>query len=90
MTHSMPPGASRAPEPAGAVREVADGAIGRRVKSLRERAGIPLIRVAADAGISMPTLRALESGKSVTVTTLRKVATALGVTLSDLVREDAL
>ena len=53
------------------------------VKQIRENLGISKYRVVKDTGISMSTLIAIEKGKDVRVSTLYKIAKALGVDVKE-------
>jgi transcriptional regulator with XRE-family HTH domain len=63
-------------------------AIGGRLRALRDERGLSQGDVAGAAGISVSMLSQLEHGhKGASVSTLSKLAAALGVSLSDLFRE---
>ncbi|WP_028924122.1 helix-turn-helix domain-containing protein [Pseudonocardia acaciae] len=69
-----------------------DGAdLGKRIRMLREHGGQSLRALAAAAGISPGFLSQVERGHAnATVSTLRGIATALGLTTADLFGEDDL
>lgn len=53
------------------------------VKQTREKLGISKYRVVKETGISMSTLVAIENGKDVRVSTLYKIAKAMGVDIKE-------
>ena len=53
------------------------------VKQVREKLGISKYRVVKDTGISMSTLVAIENGKDARVSTLYKIAKAMGVDIKE-------
>ena len=59
--------------------------VGRRVRALRESQSETQQTLATRAGIATRTLASLEAGQDVSLDTLRKLATALGVTVAELV-----
>ena len=68
-------------------REPADLALGRAVRALREKKGLTQENLAHDAGITFATLARIERGQvNPTWTTVRRVATALEVSMSELGR----
>ncbi|HJD20328.1 MAG TPA: helix-turn-helix domain-containing protein [Candidatus Gemmiger faecigallinarum] len=70
---------------------IVNGAIGRRLRSRREAAGLTRERLAEYADISVQFLADIETGrKGMTVQTLRKLALALHCSCDDLIfGEDA-
>lgn len=63
--------------------------IGQRVKSLRERAGFSGNAFAKKAGISQPYLWEIENGETEpSISSLEKIADALGVKLKALIPND--
>jgi transcriptional regulator with XRE-family HTH domain len=65
------------------------GALGRRLRRLRQARGLSLVALAAQAQCSREYLRLLETGqqKDVTVSMARRLAKALGVSLMELLGE---
>lgn len=64
--------------------------VGARIRYLRQQRELSQERLALDAGLNPAFLGHLERGlKSPTVDTLAKIASALGITLSELVDIDA-
>jgi transcriptional regulator with XRE-family HTH domain len=64
--------------------------IGVRIRRIREQQQLTLTALAAKAGYTKGSLSKIEHGKvNVPVETLDRLADALGVSLEDLVREDA-
>jgi transcriptional regulator with XRE-family HTH domain len=62
--------------------------VGRKLQQLRANAGIPLRRLAKNAGVSMSTLKRIEEGRlQPSLGTLHTLATTLGSSVPDLVRE---
>lgn len=62
---------------------------GRRVRELREAAGLSQLALAERLGVPAPRLPAIEHGRhDVRLSTLRRFARALGVTVSDLLPPD--
>lgn len=60
--------------------------VGQRIEEARQAKGLPLVHVARAAGISYEALRNIIRGaNSPTLTTLHRVAIALGCRVSDLV-----
>ena len=66
--------------------------LGRRIKLLRERAGLSQHELAARSGVSRTTIASIETGirPSLLVDNAVKLADALGVSLDLLVRGDIL
>lgn len=61
--------------------------LGRNIRACRESAGLTLEKVAEKADMSWPYLSEIERGKeNISIDKVAKIATALGVTISDLVR----
>jgi transcriptional regulator with XRE-family HTH domain len=61
---------------------------GKRIKELREAAGMTQVELSDKSGVSQEHISRLENGKfTFNVKTADKLATALGVTLNDLMRE---
>jgi transcriptional regulator with XRE-family HTH domain len=61
--------------------------MGRRIKTLREARRLSRQQLAQKAGVSRETIRLLEAGRfDPTLGTLTKLAGALGVRLTDLVK----
>jgi transcriptional regulator with XRE-family HTH domain len=64
-------------------------AIGRRIKRLREQRGLTMRALAAQAGIAVSSIAAVEtgtrSGERLSAQTCRRLANALGVTIDYLV-----
>ena len=58
------------------------------VKNVRERLGVSKYRVMKDTGISMNVLIAIENGGDTKVSTLQKIAKALGVNITEFFEED--
>ena len=62
---------------------------GKRIKELREAAGMTQIELASLAKITQPHLCNIENGEiGVTAKTGTKIAAALGIKLADLFREE--
>lgn len=63
--------------------------VGLKIKSIREQKGISQVRLASDSNITAAYLCELESGakKNPSFEVLAKLATALGVTVSELLEE---
>ena len=65
--------------------------VGRTLRALRERASLPLDRVARDTGLSPPELAGIESGRTKpSIAVLDRIARAMGSTLTDVVRNPSL
>lgn len=65
--------------------------LGERIKARRVELGLTQAQLAEKAGVRQPTLSNWESGSgSPQLAKLTNVATALGVSVADLVAEDAL
>jgi transcriptional regulator with XRE-family HTH domain len=63
--------------------------IGNRIRQIRRAKDLPQQALAARAGVTVATVSRLERGKhDATVTTLRKIAEGLGVTLGALILEE--
>jgi transcriptional regulator with XRE-family HTH domain len=76
------------PGPNGAA-VTADGAVGARVKSLREAMDLSLRDLAERSGVSAPMLSQVERGEtSPTLAVAQKIAAGLDLTLSQLLRLD--
>ena len=61
--------------------------VGHAIQARRERAGLALVRVARESGVSVTDLRAIESGRTqASIGVLDRVAHTLGSTLADVVR----
>jgi transcriptional regulator with XRE-family HTH domain len=65
-------------------KDLTNEAVGRRVRVLREDLGKTQQQLATQAELALRTLAALEGGAEVSLTSLRKVAAALGVNVADL------
>jgi transcriptional regulator with XRE-family HTH domain len=78
--------ASRRPNPASAgLEDAVAAAIGASVRKARQRSGLSTRELAQRAGMSQPFLSNIENGRSTpSVTTLYKLASALGVSASEL------
>ncbi len=64
--------------------------VGQRLKALREERGISMRMLARNSGLSANALSMIERGlTSPSVSTLFKIATALGVPITDFFREEA-
>ena len=62
--------------------------IGEKVKSLRKQSNMSLRELAQDTGLSKTTLSDLENGtKNPSLDTVEKIATAFGLTSSDLLQK---
>jgi transcriptional regulator with XRE-family HTH domain len=73
----------------GAVVAAADGAVGTRVKSLREAMDLSLRDLSERSGVSAPMLSQVERGDtSPTLAVAQKIAAGLDLTLSQLLRLD--
>ena len=57
-------------------------ALGHQIAELRSKLGLTQFKVAAQASVTMPTLRRIESGDNVRVSSLFAVLDALGCELS--------
>src|ERR1700685_2412832 len=81
-------------QPLGAQSSVASdpldpAVIGSRVKALREASGLSLRDLAARSGVSAPMLSQVERGEtSPTLTVASRIASGLGLRLSQLLRLD--
>ncbi len=65
-------------------------AVGRSIRTTRERAGLPVARIARASGLTASELEAIETGRSrPSIAVLDRVASALGSRLVDLVRAGA-
>lgn len=65
------------------------GALGRRVREIRERRGMARKVLARDADVSERYLAQLETGEgNVSIVLLRRIATALGASLGELLNEE--
>lgn len=66
-------------------------AVGKRIAELREKRGLTLSQLAKLVGMSKSALWAVEQGRvSPTISTLWKIANALGVTFGELVEPSLL
>src|SRR5215210_6578192 len=71
------------------VRAAVNGALGERVKSLREAMDLSLRELAERSGVSAPMLSQVERGEtSPTLAVAEKIAAGLELTLSQLLRLD--
>lgn len=60
-----------------------------KLKEIRENLGLSQAELADKAGISQPYVGAIEAGrKSPTLRTLQKLAAALGISVTDLLKKD--
>ena len=59
-----------------------------RLRELRLSAVLTQVALAAKAGVAEPTVVAAERGKQVRISTVRKLAAALGVAPQDLIRNE--
>jgi transcriptional regulator with XRE-family HTH domain len=59
-----------------------------KLRELRLSAVLTQVALAAKAGVAEPTVVAAERGKPVRISTVRKLAAALGVAPQDLVRDE--
>lgn len=60
-----------------------------KIKNLRRSRGISQAKLAEKSGLSQAAISMIEKGmKSPTLTTLEKIAQALGVSVSDLLEDD--
>jgi transcriptional regulator with XRE-family HTH domain len=76
-------------KPANGTAVTADGAVGARVKSLREAMDLSLRDLAERSGVSAPMLSQVERGDtSPTLAVAQKIAAGLDLTLSQLLRLD--
>jgi transcriptional regulator with XRE-family HTH domain len=76
-------------KPAKEIAITADGAVGARVKSLREAMDLSLRDLAERSGVSAPMLSQVERGEtSPTLAIAEKIASGLDLTLSQLLRLD--
>jgi XRE family transcriptional regulator, regulator of sulfur utilization len=76
-------------QPASESAIAADGAVGARVKSLREAMDLSLRDLAERSGVSAPMLSQVERGDtSPTLAVAQKIASGLDLTLSQLLRLD--
>jgi transcriptional regulator with XRE-family HTH domain len=72
-----------------AVDQLDIGALGRRIRSHRQAAGLTFDALSQRADVSRSMLSAVESGeKAPTVLTLHKIATGLGTSMSRLLGEE--
>lgn len=63
--------------------------VASRLKFLREKRGVSIYRLAREAKVSQSFLSAIESGQKVpTVTTLRKICEALGISLVEFFTDE--
>ena len=63
--------------------------VGRNIKRLRQKKGWSQYKLAEVSGVSQPMISQIETGDSDgTPATWRKIATALGVTISDPWKDD--
>lgn len=58
------------------------------VKKVRERLGVSKYRVVKNAGITFNVLAYIENGGDTKVSTLQKIAKALGVNITEFFEED--
>jgi XRE family transcriptional regulator, regulator of sulfur utilization len=80
---------STQPKSANATALTAEGAVGMRVKSLREGMDLSLRDLAVRSGVSAPMLSQVERGDtSPTLAVAQKIASGLDLTLSQLLRLD--
>lgn len=63
-------------------------AIGRNIAIFRQRKGMTLQELAEDVGADKSAISKYEAGANPTVVTMLRIATALDVTIVDLVRTD--
>ena len=63
--------------------------VGRNIKRMRERRGLPQDALAHDAGIHVTYLSGVENGKrNITLLVLERLARALDVSESEILRRD--
>jgi len=65
------------------------GSVGKRIKELREAAGLTQQQLAANAGVSVSIVAQLEQGATANPkhSTITKIANGLGVPVTELVKE---
>lgn len=56
-----------------------------KVRALRKVAELTQIQLSEKSGVSLPTIRRVENGRTVSVPVLMKIANALNCTLDDIV-----
>lgn len=67
--------------------DLAHAALGRKVRTLREAAGLSQQALAERSGLAIRTMTRLEQGEATKVATVEAVAAALGTTASELLAE---
>jgi transcriptional regulator with XRE-family HTH domain len=65
-------------------RRYSRGDVAPHLQDLRQRAGLTQFELSARANVAIASIRRLEAGKKANVSTLRKLADALGVSYSQL------
>lgn len=81
----LPTGSGAPPGDAAAAPRTVEQALGRQVRLLRQRLGLPAAELAASAGISAGMLSKIESGRvSASLTSLKAIAQSLNTSLSAL------
>lgn len=86
-TKKVDPAKPKRGRPANPVAAGIDGEIGQRIKAMRQAKGWPAEELAERSGVSASMVYKAESGGfSMTITTLDKLATALGVRPDKLLR----
>jgi transcriptional regulator with XRE-family HTH domain len=66
------------------MQDIATSGLASRVRELRQSQGKTQQTLATEASIALRTLASLEGGQDVSLESLRRIAQALGVTVSDL------
>lgn len=66
-----------------------DTALGTRVRDLRRARGMRVEDLASTTRLASRTITRIESGKAAHLATLRLIADAFGITLADLIGEEA-
>ena len=57
------------------------------IKRIREKYGLTQVELAKMLAVSQPRISEMETQKTVTVQTLRKIAEKLGMSLTDLIKD---
>ncbi|MCL2465460.1 MAG: HipA domain-containing protein, partial [Micrococcales bacterium] len=81
MTRATPAAPARAGEASNSPKAALDNDISQQIRQARHDARLTQTDVARSAGLSRPTVARVEAGQDVSVSSIQKIAAALGLTL---------